>query len=166
MPRWEPEHMVEQSLLERLIDLEPKNPNEQPMSRAQSVRQLKASLRRDLEWLLNTRQTPEAAGTEYQELQHSLFNYGLPDLTSLNWESNRDRNDLARMIEDLLATFEPRLSGIHVEPIGKVSATQSVLRFQIEGMLYMDPAPERISFDTVLQLSSGEYQVKGEPSAG
>jgi type VI secretion system protein ImpF len=53
-----------------------------------------------------------------------------------------------------------------VEPIGDVSATQSVLRFQIEGLLDMDPAPERISFDTVLQLSSGEYQVKGDPSAG
>jgi len=29
----------------------------------------------------------------------------------------------------------------------------------------MDPAPEMITFDTVLQLSSGEYQVTGEPSA-
>jgi type VI secretion system protein ImpF len=35
------------------------------------------------------------------------------------------------------------------------------LRFQIEGLLIMDPAPEHISFDTVLQLASGEYQVKG-----
>jgi type VI secretion system protein ImpF len=41
-----------------------------------------------------------------------------------------------------------------------------VLRFQIQGLLDMDPAPEHISFDTVLQLSSGEYQVRGEPSAG
>jgi hypothetical protein len=29
----------------------------------------------------------------------------------------------------------------------------------------MDPAPEHVSFDTVLQLTSGEYQVKGEPGA-
>jgi len=48
-----------------------------------------------------------------------------------------------------------------VSAIGEVSATQNVLRFQIEGMLDMNPAPERISFDTVLQLTSGEYQVKG-----
>ena len=44
--------------------------------------------------------------------------------------------------------------------------SQHILRFQIEGMLDMDPAPEHISFDTVLQLSSGEYQVKGDPNAG
>jgi type VI secretion system protein ImpF len=166
MPRWEPDVTVEQSLLERLIDLEPKNQTEQPATRAQSVRTLKSSLRRDLEWLLNTRRTPEAVGREFQELEHSLFNYGLPDMTTLNWESTRDRTYLARLIGDLLATFEPRLKRVRVEPIGDVSATQSVLRFQIEGLLDMDPAPERISFDTVLQLSSGEYQVKGDPSAG
>jgi hypothetical protein len=33
-------------------------------------------------------------------------------------------------------------------------------------MLKMDPSPEHISFDTVLQLASGEYQVKGDASAG
>jgi type VI secretion system protein ImpF len=166
MPRWEPDVTVEQSLLERLIDLEPKNATEQPVTRAQSVRQLRASLRRDLEWLLNTRRTPEAVGSEFQELERSLFNYGLPDLTTLNWESTHDRSYLARLIEELLGKFEPRLKRVRVDPVGTVSATQSVLRFQIEGLLDMDPAPERISFDTVLQLSSGEYQVKGEPSAG
>lgn len=166
MPRWEPDQTVEQSLLERLIDLEPKNAVEQPLTRSQSVRQLKASLRRDLEWLLNTRRTPEAVGHEFQELEKSLFNYGLPDLTSLNWESMNDRTHLSRMIETLISTFEPRLQRVRVSAIGEVSATQNVLRFQIEGMLDMNPAPERISFDTVLQLTSGEYQVKGDPSAG
>ena len=37
-----------------------------------------------------------------------------------------------------------------------------VLRFQIEALLKMDPAPEQVLFDTVLQLNSGEYQVKGD----
>ena len=92
MPRWEPEQTVTQSVLERLIDREPQIAAEPPLTRAQSVRQLKASLRRDLEWLLNTRRTPEAAGDEFQELERSLFNYGLPDLTSLSWESARDRH--------------------------------------------------------------------------
>ena len=39
------------------------------------------------------------------------------------------------------------------------------LLFQIEGLLQMDPAPEQVSFDTTLQLSSGEYQIRGERSA-
>jgi type VI secretion system protein ImpF len=36
------------------------------------------------------------------------------------------------------------------------------LRFVIEGLLRIDPAPEHISFDTTLELTSGEYAVKGD----
>jgi hypothetical protein len=32
-------------------------------------------------------------------------------------------------------------------------------------MLRMDPAPERIAFDTVLELTSGTYQVKSDANA-
>jgi type VI secretion system protein ImpF len=166
MARWEPEETVTQSVLERLIDRDPANSAEPPATRAQSVRTLKASLRRDLEWLLNTRRTPEAVGAEFQELEQSLYNYGLPDATSLSWDSARDRNRLARMLEQALRTFEPRLSKIHVAAVAATGGTQHVMRFQIEGMLEMDPSPEHISFDTLLQLSSGEYQVKGDLSAG
>src|SRR5256885_1587316 len=134
MPRWEPEHTVTQSVLERLIDREPKEQQEMAPTRAQSVRLLKASLRRDLEWLLNTRRTPDAAGSEYQELERSVFNYGLPDLTSLSWQSERDRQRLSRILEVALELFEPRLRRVRVIPIGELSSTSFVLRFQIEGM--------------------------------
>src|SRR5580700_1928717 len=116
MARWEPEQTVTLSVIDRLIDHVPDSNSEPAPTRAQSVRQLKASLRRDLEWLLNTRRNPEAVDGEFQELERSLFNYGLPDLTTLNWESTRDRSYLARMIETVLATFEPRLKHVRVDP--------------------------------------------------
>jgi len=165
MPRWEPEQTVTQSVIERLIDLDPSSNVETPPTRAQSVRQLKASLRRDLEWLLNTRRTPDPAGDEYKEASHSLYNFGLPDITTFSWENARDRSRLARFIEDVVGTFEPRISHLRVVSLEADVSSRHVLRFQIEGMLEMDPAPEHISFDTVLQLTSGEYQVKGEPGA-
>jgi type VI secretion system protein ImpF len=166
MARWEPEQTVTQSVLDRLIDREPTNSSEAAATRAQSVRQLKVSLRRDLEWLLNSRRTPEAVGGEFQELEQSLYNFGLPDVTSLSWDSARDRGRLARMIEQALITFEPRLTGIRVVAVEATAGARHVMRFQIEGMLDMDPSPEHISFDTLLQLSSGEYQVKGDLGAG
>jgi type VI secretion system protein ImpF len=166
MARWESEQTVTQSVLERLIDRDPANSTEPLPTRAASVRQLKASLRRDLEWLLNSRRTPEAVGKEFQELEQSLYNFGLPDATTLSRDSLRDRNKLARMIEDTLRTFEPRLSQIQVVAVESANSTQHVMRFQIEAMLDMDPSPEPISFDTLLQLSSGEYQVKGDLGAG
>ncbi len=165
MPRWEPEQTVTQSIVERLIDMEPNTGVETPPTRAQSVRTLKSGLRRDLEWLLNTRRTPDAAGDEYRETSKSLFNYGLPDITSFNWENDRDRSRLARFIEDVVHTYEPRISRLRVVPLEADSGSRHVLRFQIEGMLEMDPAPEHVSFDTVLQLTSGEYQVKGDSGA-
>ena len=165
MPRWEPEQTVTQSIIERLIDLDPESSVETQPTRAQSVRQLKAALRRDLEWLLNTRQTPDPAGAEYRETSKSLFNYGLEDITSVNWENARDRGRLARFIEEVVHTYEPRISRLKVVPLEADASSRHILRFQIEGMLEMDPAPEHVSFDTVLQLTSGEYQVKGDSGA-
>ena len=166
MARWEPEQTVTQSVLERLIDREPGAASEAAPTRAQSVRLLRASVRRDLEWLLNTRRTPAAADEAYPEVAKSVYNYGLPDLNALNWESSRDRTRLARAVQESLNIFEPRLRGIQVVPLEPVAGAPHVMRFQIEGLLEMDPAPEHIVFDTTLQLSSGEYQVKGDSSAG
>ena len=44
---------VQQSLLDRLVDLEPRSNSEMPPTWSESVRQLKNSLRHDLEWVLN-----------------------------------------------------------------------------------------------------------------
>jgi type VI secretion system protein ImpF len=166
MARWEPEQTVTQSVLERLIDRNPESGSEAPPTRAQSVRRLRASVRRDLEWLLNTRRTPEPADEEHPEAGKSVYNYGLPELNALNWQSSRDQTRLARVVEEALHIFEPRLRGIRVVPVEPAAGSPHVMRFQIEGLLEMDPVPEHISFDTTLQLSSGEYQVKGDSSAG
>lgn len=166
MARQDPEQIVTQSVLERLIDRDPESPADSSRSYAQSVRQLKTSLRRDLEWLLNTRRNPEAVDHTFPQLSRSLFNYGLPDISSLSHESISDRQRLLQMVESTIATFEPRLTRVKVTPLDSGRNVVHVLRFQIEGMLMMDPEPEHISFDTVLQLASGQYQVKGDASAG
>jgi len=165
MARSDPNQTVTISVLDRLVDNEPQNlTTEGAMTRAQSVRQLKSGLKRDLEWLLNTRRTPEEAKDSFPELRNSLFNYGLPDLTHYSINSARDMNRLAWLLEGSIGAFEPRLEGIKVlmEPLSEGSR---MLRFTIEGMLRMDPAPERVSFDTVLELTSGTYQVKGDSGA-
>ena len=166
MPRPDPDLTVTQSLLDRLIDREPKAAADSPISRAQSVRLLKTSLRRDLEWLLNSRRNPEAAPESMAELSRSLYNYGLPDFSALSVNSPKDRDHLLLELENTVALFEPRLKDVRVSLLdtGALGPTRA-LHFQIEGMLQMDPAPEQISFDTVLQLTSGEYQIRGDRGA-
>lgn len=162
MARSDADIAVTPSILDRLIDLDPRSPADAPTSRTQSVRQLKASLRRDLEWLLNTRRNPDEVPENYEQVFRSLYNYGLPDVTALSLNSLRDRQRVLRTIEVAIAIFEPRLTNVRVRAVENASGGPRVLRFQIEALLQMDPAPEQIFFDTLLQLSSGEYQVKGE----
>ncbi|MFB3813503.1 MAG: type VI secretion system baseplate subunit TssE [Terriglobales bacterium] len=159
MARFEPEMVITQSLLDRLTDEEPKTPADPPMTRAQSFRQFKAALRRDLEWLLNTRQTPFAAGKEFRELSNSLYNYGLPDLSAISAQSVYDRKRLVQSLQATVETFEPRLADVRVT-MESMPANTRMLRFRIEGLARIDPAPEQVSFDTVLELTSGEYEVK------
>lgn len=166
MPRFDSESVVTQSIIERLIDREPDSKVEPAPTRAQSVRLLKASVRRDLEWLLNTRQNPDCAGPELPELAKSLFNYGLPDFSSMSFDNPKDRARLLKHLENTIRLFEPRLESPRVLPVTTETADSSrVIRFQIEGLLKMDPAPEQVTFDTVLQLASGEYQIRGERGA-
>jgi type VI secretion system protein ImpF len=165
MARADADLTVSQSVIDRLIDREPGLAADPSTTRAQSVRQLKAALRRDLEWLLNTRRNPEAAGEDMQEVAASLYNYGLPDFSAYSLNSPRDRSRLMTELENCVALFEPRLKGIRVSVVEAPSAAARILHFQIEGMLQMDPAPEQVSFDTVLQLTSGEYQIRGDHGA-
>ena len=148
------------SVLDRLIDLEPERKLEAPLTRAQSVRDLKAALRRDLEWLLNSRRTIEESPASLKELERSLYNYGLPDVSSLYLRSSNDQNTLLKAIRTAINYFEPRLLNIKVA-LEPAAADARVIRFSIEGLLRMDPAPEHVFFDTMLEPMSGQYQVKG-----
>ena len=152
------------SVLDRLIDNDPKRREEVPLTRAQSVHQLKVALRRDIEWLLNTRRTIDPAPDSARETVRSVFHYGFVDISSRSALSGDDQSDLAREMESAISMFERRLkrARVRMEPVGD---NKSNLRFVIEGMLCMNPAPEPVRFDAVLELSKGEYDVKGEDGA-
>lgn len=152
------------SVLDRLIDRDPKRSAEAPLTRAQSLRELKAAVKRDLEWLLNTRKTIEPAPESARETVRSVYHYGFSDLSSKFVLSSRDHNDLAREMEATITQFEPRLKRpkVRMEP---VEGNYRVLNFAIDGMLCMDPSPEPVRFDTILELGKGAYEVKGDDGA-
>lgn len=154
MARSAAETLVTQSVLDRLMSIE-----DWPATRAQSLRYFKEALKRDLEWLLNTRKPPLDEITSYPMAEVSVINYGLPDITALGLNSASDTKRLRAGIEACLRNFEPRLADVRVTLEGGDVADRR-LRFHIEGTMKLDPAPEEISFDTVLELASGEYKVK------
>lgn len=161
MARTDNEIRITPSLLDRLIDYEPELTHESIASRARNLRQLKQSVKRDLEWLLNTRQVATGMPADLKELNSSLAVYGLPDFTAVNVKSNDDQDRMRRAIETAIRTFEPRLEDVMVtlEPMHE---TERALHFRIDARLKVEPAPEPVSFDTVLKLDSGRYAVEGE----
>lgn len=161
MARRDIESPVTPSLIDRLIDLDPKTKAEAPLSRSQSMRVLRDGLRRDLEWLLNTRRTPEEAGEEYPEARRSVYNYGLPDIGSFSARNVQDQIRLRRAVETAIADFEPRLLATRIV-METVGASLKGIRFQIQGLLRVDPSPEHVSFDTVLELPACEFEVRGD----
>ena len=59
-----------------------------------------------------------------------------------------------------MKTFEPRLANVRVIPLEISPKGLRTMRIRIEGLLMMDPAPEHISFDTMLQLTTGDFSIK------
>jgi type VI secretion system protein ImpF len=161
MPRTDNEVRITASVLDRLLDFDPELSREAPASRARSLRQLKDAIKRDLEWLLNTRQAPDELSTELIELNKSLAAYGLPDFTNYSIKSSADQNAMRRAIEEAVSTFEPRLEEprVTIEPIQPGDRS---IRFRIDARLKIEPAPEPVSFDTRLEITSGQYSVEGE----
>jgi type VI secretion system protein ImpF len=164
LARTDVERTAQLSVLDRLMDFEPGRSSDPSVTLAESVRQAKAALKRDLEALLNTRRTSEPAPEALEEVRHSLYHYGLQDISSLSQDSGEDRARLVRSLEEAITIFEPRLAGVRVtiqDAGGASDPHRRELHFLIEGTMRMDPTPEHVIFDTVLELTSGECRVEG-----
>ncbi len=145
--------LVTQSLLDRLTVVD-----EGAHTRASSLRMFRDSLKRDLEWLLNTRQPPIEGIDHFPLASKSVIHYGLIDTSSLSLSSSNDHRRLQQAVGDCIVAYEPRLTDVRVV-IADDEEKRRRMRFHIEAQILLDPAPEPISFDTVLDLTSGEYTV-------
>jgi type VI secretion system protein ImpF len=143
------------SVLDRLIDLAPKNQRDVLPTRAESVRELRRAVRRDLDTLLNSHNTFFDLSPDFAEAGQSVLTYGLPDFSEVRNSPDR----LRRAIEAAIRTFEPRLTAV-VATTGERKLTEPLLRLHVDARLVMDPSPEPVSFDIVMPLHTCEYEVK------
>jgi type VI secretion system protein ImpF len=149
------------SVLDRLIDLRPDESREAPQTRNQVLRELKQSVRRDLENLLNTKTRCVPWPPHLEELRQSLVNYGIPDFTSASMGSSKDREEFCRVLQMVIRLHEPRLKGVKVGLLQNDEPLDRTLRFRINAMLQADPAPEPIVFDSAVRLVTGDVEIKG-----
>ncbi|MEA3546654.1 MAG: type VI secretion system baseplate subunit TssE [Thermodesulfobacteriota bacterium] len=147
---------VQASILDRLIDQEP-DVSAEPAPEF-SVGQIKDTVARDLENLLNTRRTIIPVSSSYREVSDSLVLYGLPDFTSSNPANVSVRSKLRLEIEKTITRFEPRLKNVAVH-IDSPAGTGRDLRFRINAVLVVDPIVEPVVFDTRYDLHRSKYSI-------
>lgn len=162
MARVEHDVRTTPSVLDRLIDDSPGESQERQLDWHEQIRALKQSVGRDLEALLNTRQERIGELPEgYTEAEHSIVAYGLPDFSSLDLSSPADCSKVRRAIEKAIERFEPRLDKVSVFMDDPKNVDRG-LHFRIEGVLQVEPTPEPVTFDAVLQPATQEYDVRGQ----
>ncbi len=132
-------------------------------TRGQLLRDLKQSVRRDLENLLNTRcrfSDPDLLKKDRNsELRKSLVAYGIPDFTGAVMSRNEAKRALREIVEETLEIFEPRFVSVKVT-VDDSSKSDRSLNLRIDATLYAEPAPEPVVFESRMELATSEVEVK------
>lgn len=129
-----------------------------------SLEQLKDSIARDLEELLNTRAALAAAAlAPYPECAKSIVNYGLVDFAGMCLSSSEDRARICASLQAAVERHEPRLRKVQAR-IERESGSVNRVSFVISATLAVPPLCETINFDAVLQPSTLRYSIgRGTP---
>ncbi|HEY4317372.1 MAG TPA: type VI secretion system baseplate subunit TssE [Herbaspirillum sp.] len=130
-----------------------------------SIEELKDSVARDLESLLNTRVViPDQLLKQFPECGKSIVAYGLNDFAGMSLASTNDRAFICRALEQAIARHEPRLRNVRAS-LEVQEGTINRLNFAITALLVVNSARETVNFDAVLQPSTLQYSIsKARPA--
>ncbi len=142
-------------LFDRLVNTTDQDGSEQHL-RILNSNQLKASVRRELERLLNTRCSIPLH--QIGDEERSVINYGIPDFSSLSPHNADDHALIATIVAQTITAFEPRLRQVRVE-VGPVFSAESALWLNISAQLVVGLYSEPVSFPVTLNSKSGSVDL-------
>lgn len=143
-------------LLDRLMD--PRLHASNGVLPRMNVEQLKDSVARDLEALLNTRLAlPKETFDRYPHARKSVLNYGLIDFAGYCLSSSDERAAICASLVAAVVAHEPRLSSVTASL--ESASTVNRLNFVINGKLELESGAEPVNFNAVLQPSSLHYAI-------
>ena len=148
------------SIVDRLMDDDPDAPKDLDPMRHYDSQSMHAALKRDLEALLNARRRVVSIPRAYQQTDQSLLSYGLADITKTGSRTEADQADLCRTLSRALTQFEPRLTSVNVTVLENADRLDRTLRFRIEAILNIEPAPELIQFDSFIEPVSTTIRIQ------
>lgn len=123
------------------------------------VDQMVNVVRRDLEDLLNTRETGHLIPEAFVETRNSILSFGMPDMSTLTAMTSQQREEIGMMIASVVTRFEPRLKDVKATLLNPDEKRDQTVRFRIDARMRADPAPD-VAFDTILELTTGHTRVQ------
>lgn len=157
-----PAERLQPALLDRLVDDAPEVRAVEPAAaRVLTRARLRASVLRDLAWLLNS--TGLGGLADAPHVARSVVNYGLPPLAGVT-ASTLDVVDLERAVRAAIIAFEPRILPGTLE-VRAMSAEDDLDRhnqvsLRIAGLLWAQPVPLEMLLRTSLDLETGQVEVQ------
>lgn len=121
---------------------------------------LRATIRRDLGWLLNTTNYGAINDLEpYPHVKTSVLNYGVPDLAGKSMH-RRTILHRAREIRNAIRAFETRIdpNSLVVEPVA-VDDTPNAITFLIQGDISSASQVMPVKFRTDVEADSASVEV-------
>jgi type VI secretion system protein ImpF len=164
--RTELERTVQPSLLDRLTDDHPNQGADPRQSREESVKRYRAAVQRDVAWLFNTRRSIREVPEQYAELLQSMHEFGVPDTTGIPVGTPEGLQTMEALLQEALERFEPRLANPRVRLVEADQVRAPQVHFTVEAVLRMDPSPEAVMFDAVLEVARNEYEVRDAGAPG
>ena len=130
-----------------------------------SLDEIKNTVARDLESLLNTRVViPDEILKSYPECSNSIVAYGLNDFAGMSLASTNDRVEICRCLEESIGRHEPRLKNVKASLEIQEGAINR-LNFAITALLVVRSMQEPVNFDAVLQPSTLQYSISATSRA-
>jgi type VI secretion system protein ImpF len=153
---------LQPSLLDRLTDDFPDRKQESRDQRVLSMKKLRECVLRDLRWLFNTVNLSAMQDlSRYPEVEHSVINYGMPDLAG-HTASSVEIHSLERLLREAILDYEPRLIRKTVRVKLKVAESRmnhNAMTFDVEADLWADPVPLHMYMKTEIDLEIGDVTV-------
>ena len=148
------------SLLDRLIDTDPDQSSEPLWRGSYRLEELREHVRRDLEFLLNTRHGRADLLEQPGELAVSTLSYGLPDFTGIIGGGVQTQERIRATVERAIRDFEPRLKNVNVEVREPEYEFDRNIRLTIHAVLFVEPIVELVTFDTTVEATTGTCEVR------
>lgn len=148
------------SVLDRLRDEDDPSLDGRQASVSRHIEDLRRSVRRDLEMLLNTRHRCISPPADLDELRQSVVNYGIPDFTGEDMAAPEHREMLRKAVEDSVRRYEPRFIQVSVSLANDGEPLDRSLCFRIEALMRAYPSPEPVVFDSVMDPVTRGMEVR------